>query len=152
MLTPAEGDGRASLTPIDKGSGTLGREEAVAPLTEARLGSDSACRARDAAESTVVLPFDTEVGIAGLSGVASTGFGGLLVLRWSASRVCIDAAEIAVRDEQRDVEQGLGDGPGSLRKVVLRADKSGKKMRGVLVLVGMGSELSQPIACDGVAP
>lgn len=152
VLIAVDGDGRASLTPIDKGSGTLGREEAVAPLTEARLGSDSACRARDAAESTVVLPFDTEVGIAGLSGVASTGFGGLLVLRWSASRVCIDAAEIAVRDEQRDVEQGLGDGPGSLRKVVLRADKSGKKMRGVLVLVGMGSELSQPIACDGVAP
>ncbi len=150
VLIAVDGDGRASLTPIDQGSGTLGREEAVAPLSEARVGSDPACRSRDAGESTVVLPFDTEVGLSGLSGVASTGAGGLAVLRWSPSRVCIDAAEIAIRDEQRDSEQGPVDGPGSARKIVARVDKGQKSMRGTLVLVGMGSELTQPIVCDGV--
>jgi hypothetical protein len=142
-------NGDAVLAPIDPRSGTLGAEERLRSLRSAELGSNPAC-APQSGEARVVLPFDGAIAFlpASLPGVYPGRGGGVAVLRWTSQRACIDALEIPVRDERFD--EGPGEeGHGVLGKIVARFDRS---LRATLVLVGLGSETRQRLACTNLAP
>ena len=86
---------------------------------------------------------------AALPGVSPASSGGVAVLRWSRDRVCLDAVEIPVRDDRFDETPGPYEPKGSLRKIVARFDAAG---RATLVLIGLGSEVRQRLACTALAP
>ena len=155
--------GEALLAPIDPVSGTLGPSERLRSLTALALGKDPSCKGPiPAAEARVALPFDSSIGLdrGSLPGVLSVGPGGVAVIRWSKERACLDAVEIPVRDERYDPDLGPHDPPGSVRKLIARfdAERAGKGKapredgRAGLVLISGGSEIRQPITCDGIAP
>lgn len=155
--------GEALLAPIDPTLGTLGVAERLRPLTALALGGDAACKGTSpATEAKVVLPFESLIGLdrGALPGVLSTGTGGVAVLRWSKERACLDAVEITLRDERYDAELSTYDPPGSTRKLVARfgaagAGKGTKATRGAsaaLVAITAGSEIRQPLRCDGIGP
>lgn len=154
LLVAVEGDGRAVGLPLDPVTGALGDPRALASLRDALLGSDPRCAGVSPGEATVLLPFDRELGLipGSLPGVGPTDMPGLARLRWSASRVCLDALELAVRDERDDPDMTTSDGPGVLRKLIVAADAKTKALRGTLVLVTMGVESRQPVRCDRARP
>jgi hypothetical protein len=53
-----------------------------------------------------------------IPGVYASGSFGLAVLRWSASQACLDAVELSVRDERHEVDVGIYEAPGTLRKLI----------------------------------
>lgn len=142
--------GDATLAPIDRERGTLGAEEALRPLPEARLGSDRACAPRPG-EATVVLPFRSTFGLAGrsLPGLTPTPGPGVAVLRWSRERACLDALELPVSDERFEDGAGLYDRHGTVRKLVARFEGRGGR-GGVLVEIASGSEMRQRVVCSGL--
>ena len=155
--------GEALLAPIDPTLGTLGPAERLRSLAALALGSDAACKGTSpATEAKVVLPFESLIGLdrSALPGVFSTGTGGVAVLRWSKERACLDAVEVALRDERYDAELSAYDPPGSARKLVARfgAERAGKGTTAVkgpgaaLLAITPGSEIRQPLVCDGIAP
>jgi len=149
--------GEAALAPIDPDRGTLGAPERLRSLTALALGSDAACKATSpGGEAKVVFPFESSIGLdrAALPGVLATGTGGVAVIRWSKERACLDAVEIAVRDERYDVELSAYDPAGAVRKVIARfgGERAGKGGNAGLVLITGGSEIRQGLICDGVAP
>ena len=155
--------GEALLAPIDPDRGTLGPSERLRSLTALALGGDPVCKGTSAAnEARVVLPFESSIGLdrGALPGVLSTGTGGVAVIRWSKERACLDAVEITVRDERYDPDLGSHDPPSSARKLVARfgAERAGKGTKpgkgpgAALVEITAGSELRQPVVCDGVGP
>lgn len=119
VAVAVDGKGEAVLSPIDDARGNFGPEERLAPLTAAKLGSDKACSPRPD-QARVVLPFESLFGLdrAAMPGVYASGGFGLAVLRWSASEVCLDAIELSVRDERYEVDVGLYEPPGTLRKLI----------------------------------
>ncbi|WP_437720694.1 hypothetical protein [Sorangium sp. So ce861] len=158
------GDGGAVLSPVDPELGELGPEEALAPLGELAAGSASSCAPRRG-EARVVLPFDTEIGLApgALPGIAEAGTAGVAVIRWSRDRACLDAVELNVRDERYEADLGFYEPPGVVKKLVARfagpppaASRSarGEPARGAgggtLVLVQPGQEVRQPVQCTAV--
>lgn len=157
--------GEALLAPIDPDHAALGPSERLRPLTALALADDATCKAASpspADEARVVLPFESLIGLdrRALPGVFSPGTGGVALLRWSKERACLDAVEIAVRDERYDADLSLYDGPGAIRKLIARfgAPPSGKGLHpskapsAALILLNTGSELRQPLSCDGLIP
>jgi hypothetical protein len=155
--------GEAALAPIDPTTGMLGPSERLRPLTALVLGGDAACKGTSAApEARVVLPFESLIGLdrGALPGLLSTGTGGVAVLRWSSERACLDAVELAIRDERYDAELSSYDSPSSARRLIARfgaghagkATRAGKGAGATLVEIAAGSELRQPIGCDGIGP
>lgn len=160
-------NGEALLAPIDPDAGTLGAEERLPRLATAALGSAPACAGgQRPGEARVVLPFEGLFGLdrASLPGVLTTAGGGVAVLRWSRQRVCLDAVEIAVRDERHEPDLSLYEGAGAVRKLIARfVPASGARPKGKpaaprdaaqagLVLIGQGYELHQPLRCTGLLP
>ncbi|MEO7330464.1 MAG: hypothetical protein ABI193_17950, partial [Minicystis sp.] len=160
-------NGEALLAPVDAEAGTLGAAERVPPLAAAALGSDPACAGgQRPGEARIVLPFEGAIGLdrAALRGVLATGSAGVAVLRWSRDRVCLDAVEMAVRDERYEPDLGFYEGSGAVRKLVARfTAASGARPRtgatkdpgagnAALVLIGQGFELRQPLRCEGLLP
>jgi hypothetical protein len=161
-----DANGEVLLAPIDPDAGTLGAEERVAPLASAALGTDPACAGgQRPGEARVVLPFEGAIGLdrASLRGVLATGNAGVAVLRWSRERVCLDAVEMAVRDERYEPDLGMYEGSGAVRKLIARFAAPGPARPkpaaakdagggGALVLIGQGYELRQPLRCTGLVP
>ncbi len=162
-------NGEALLAPIDADTGTRGVEERLLPLAAAALGTDAACSGgQRPGEARVVLPFEAAIGLdrSSLRGVLATGSAGVAVLRWSRDRVCLDAVELAVRDERYEPDLGLYEGSGAVRKLIARFTAPGTarpaaKARAAkdpgggaaaLVLIGQGYELRQPLRCTGLLP
>ncbi|KYG02651.1 hypothetical protein BE20_50115, partial [Sorangium cellulosum] len=158
------GDGGAVLSPVDPELGELGPEEALAPLGELAAGSAPSCAPRRG-EARVVLPFDTEIGLApgALPGIAEAGTAGVAVIRWSRDRACLDAVELNVRDERYEADLGFYEPPGVVKKLVARfagpppaarLGERGEPAReaggGTLVLVQPGQEVRQPVRCTAV--
>ncbi|WP_437923593.1 hypothetical protein WMF37_31805 [Sorangium sp. So ce291] len=171
--------GGAVLSPVDPELGTLGPEEALAPLGELGAGSAPSCAPRRG-EARVVLPFDSEIGLVpgALPGVIEAGTAGVAVIRWSRDRACLDAVELTVRDERYETDFGFYEPPGTVKKLVARfagpapAASSGAPARaarggpglappprsepaqgaggGKLVLVLHGQEVRQPVRCEAV--
>ncbi len=143
--------GAASLAPIDADRGAIGAEERLRPLAEAALGSSPACAPR-AGDARVVLPFaDGAIDLdpASLRGVSPGSGGGVAVLRWSPERACLDALELAVKDDRFDEAPGPYEPQGALRKLVARFGAGGGA---ALVIVGLGSEVRQRLSCTGLSP
>jgi hypothetical protein len=140
--------GDAALAPIDPERGTLGAEERLRPLAEARLGSDPACAARPD-DARVVLPFEGLIGLdrRALRPLAPGFSAGVAVIRWSRDRACLDAAEISVRDERLEEGPAGYEPPGSVHKVIARFEPSGAKA--TLFLAALGMEVRQRLACAG---
>ncbi|WP_437595921.1 hypothetical protein WMF28_25385 [Sorangium sp. So ce590] len=168
------GDGGAVLSPVEPELGELGPEEALAPLGELIAGSEPSCAPRRG-EARVVLPFDTEIGLApgALPGIAEAGTAGVAVIRWSRDRACLDAVELTVRDERYEVDLGFYEPPGVVKKLVARfagpppaaslgarggpspaPARRGEPAQGAgggtLVLVQHGQEVRQPVQCKAV--
>ena len=146
--------GEAALTPLDP---ALGAPERLRPLTALTLGSDAACKGPSPSlEARVVLPFVSSIGLdrAALPGLFATGTGGVAVIRWSRARACLDAVEILARDERYDADLSSHDPPGAVRKLIARFDgeRAGKGPNAGLALITSGSEIRQPLFCDGIAP
>jgi hypothetical protein len=146
-----DASGAAVLAPLDPERGTMGAEERMAPLADMLPASDPRCATRRD-DARVVLPFDTELGLVpgALPGISTTGSAGVAIVRWSGARACLEAVEIAVRDERYELDVGYFDPPGTVRKVIARFD-GGSKGTGVLAVMTQGAEIRQPIACDGLA-
>jgi hypothetical protein len=147
-----DASGEAVLAAVDPERGTFGAEEHIAPLAELLPANDPRCAARPD-DTRVVLPFDTEIGLApgALPGVTATGSAGVAVLRWSSARVCLEQAEIAVRDERYEPEVGYYDPPGTVRKLLVRFDGARGPGRATLAVMLYGAEIRQPVLCDGIA-
>ncbi len=143
--------GGASLVPIDPERGTLGKEETLKPLTAALVGSDKGCSGASPGEVRVALSFDSEIGMsrASMPTLSNTGTTGIAVVRWSSTRVCVDAVEINVRDERYDDNLSPYDPAGTLRKVIARLNGAKKGAEATLLLVGLGSEIRQRLSCSG---
>ncbi len=165
VLVAVDVFGEALLAPIDPDRGALGPSERLRPLTALALGKDPSCKGTTpAAEARVVLPFESSIGLVSgaLPGVNAVGSSGVAVIRWSKERACLDAVEMAVRDERYETELSTYDPPGSVRKLIARfgaafAGKgstrpSSQDSHAGLVLITPGSEIRQPITCDGLAP
>ncbi|WP_437954576.1 hypothetical protein WME76_23675 [Sorangium sp. So ce119] len=178
VVVAVSGSGGAVLSPVDPELGTLGPEEALAPLGELAAGSAPSCAPRRG-EARVVLPFDAEIGLVpgALPGVTEAATGGVAVIRWSRDRACLDAVELNVRDERHEIEPGYYEVTGTVKKVVVRfagpppAAPPGARARaaaggpsaalarsdppqgaggGTLVLVLQGQEARQPVRCKAV--
>ncbi|WP_437521049.1 hypothetical protein WME79_28305 [Sorangium sp. So ce726] len=121
VFVAVAGDGGAVLSPVDPVLGTLGLEEALAPLGALGAGGDPACAPR-AGEARVVLPFDTEIGLVpgSLPGITAAGTAGVAVIRWSRERACLDAVELVVRDERYEGGLGFYEPPGVVKKLIAR--------------------------------
>jgi hypothetical protein len=139
--------GAAAAYPIDRRTGSLGMPERLAPLDGLTLGVRPECAARpDDLRALVAITFHVGVDVAQLPQLGSPGTQGLLALRWSATRVCVDAFDIAVRDERTGTN-----GPGAydygthLQK--LYASTRGGVLEGRFVSILPGRELSQPVVC-----
>ncbi len=146
--------GAASLAPVDADRGTIGAEERLRPLAEAALGSSPACAPRPG-EARVVLPFSSgavDLDPTSLLGVTASGGAGVAVLRWSRERACLDAIELAVRDDCFDDMPGPYEPQGVLRKLVARFDAGHGGGRAALVLISPGLEIRQPLSCTGLQP
>jgi hypothetical protein len=142
--------GEAALVSVAAERGTLGAEERLRPLSEARLGTDPACAPRPD-DARVVLPFEGLIGVdrGGLRGLAPGGGAGVAVIRWSRDRVCLDAVEVPVHDER--FEEGPRSHPpsGTVRKLMVRTGARGEG-RGLLLSVSPGAEVRQRVVCQGV--
>src|SRR5262249_42592893 len=114
-----DGRGQAVLSPIDTIRGLFGQEEVLAPLTNLLLGGDPKC-APSPDDARVLLPFDAAIGLdrTAIPGVYASGTYGLAVVRWSASRACLDAIELGVRDERHEVDLSYYEPTGTARKLV----------------------------------
>ncbi len=148
--------GEALLAPIDAASGTLGASERLHPLTALALGTDAACKGTSPdGEARVVLPFESSIGLdrGALPGVLSMATGGVAVIRWSKERACLDAVELGVRDERYDPELSTYDAAGTARKVIalFGNPRAAKGPTAALVAITGGSEIRQPLTCDGIA-
>jgi hypothetical protein len=143
--------GEASLAPIDPDRGTFGPEERLRPLAEALLGGAPACAPRPD-DARIVLPFEGVIGLdrTSIRGVTGAGGAGVAVLRWSASRACLDAVETAVRDERYEDNPGPYPPHGTLEKLIARF--GGPGAGATLLLVGTGWELRQKVSCTGLSP
>ncbi|MDC3983146.1 hypothetical protein [Polyangium jinanense] len=150
VVVAVDAGGEAVLAPLDPDRGTLGPEKRLASLADLAAASDPRC-APEPDDARVVLPFDTKIGLAqgSLLGVTASGTAGFAVLRWSPSRVCLEAVELAVRDDRHEPELGYYDPPGTVRKVVARFDGKGPG-KGTLVVLGFGAEVRQPLTCEGI--
>ncbi|MDC0742065.1 hypothetical protein [Polyangium mundeleinium] len=150
VVVAVDAGGNAVLAPLDPDRGTLGPEKRLASLDGLAAASDPRC-APQPDDARVVLPFDTEIGLAQgtLHGIVASGSAGFAVLRWSPARVCLEAVELAVRDERHEVELGYYDPPGTVRKVIARFDGKGPG-KGTLVVLGFGVEVRQPLTCEGI--
>ncbi|MRG95067.1 hypothetical protein [Polyangium spumosum] len=150
VVIAVDAAGDAVLAPLDPDRGALGAETRLVSLEGLLAASDPRC-APAPDDARVVLPFDTAIGLAqgSLLGVTASGSAGLAVLRWSEARVCLEAVEIAVRDERHEPELGAYDPPGTVRKLVARFDGKGPG-KGTLVVLGFGAEVRQPLTCEGI--
>jgi hypothetical protein len=142
--------GEAALVSVDPARGTLGPEERLRPLAEARLGSDPGCVPRPD-DARVVLPFEGLIGVdrGGLRGLAPGHGAGVAVIRWSRDRACLDAVEVPVHDERFEEGPGNYEPPGTVRKLMVRAGARGEA-RGLLLAVSPGAEVRQRVVCSGV--
>ncbi|WP_438031704.1 hypothetical protein [Sorangium sp. So ce204] len=179
VFVAVAGDGGAVLSVVDPVLGTLGPEEALAPLGALGAGGDPACAPR-AFDARVVLSFDTEIGLVpgALPGITAAGTAGVAVIRWSRERACLDAVELVVRDERYEGGLGFYEPPGVVKKLIARfagptpaaplgayakggrggpspaaARRSEPVERaggGTLALVLQGQEIRQPVECKAV--
>ncbi|MGK3992546.1 hypothetical protein [Sorangium sp. So ce1024] len=179
VFVAVSGAGGAVLSPVDPELGTLGPEEALAPLGELTVGGAPSCAPRRG-EARVVLPFASEIGLVpdALPGVIEAGTAGVAVIRWSRDRACLDAVELNVRDERHESDPGYYEVTGAVKKLVARfagpapaapprargASSGGPSAAparpveplqgpgaGTLVLVTHGQEVRQPVRCTAVA-
>ncbi|WP_437685452.1 hypothetical protein [Sorangium sp. So ce176] len=178
VVVAVTGSGGAVLSPVDPELGTLGPEEALAPLGELAAGSAPSCAPRRG-EARVVLSFDAEIGLVpgALPGVTEAATGGVAVIRWSRESACLDAVELNVRDERHEIDLGFYELTGTVKKVIARfagpppAAPPGARARaapggpsaaparsdppqgaggGMLVLALHGQEVRQPVLCKAV--
>ncbi|WP_159397462.1 hypothetical protein [Sorangium cellulosum] len=121
VFVAVDGSGGAVLSPVDPERGTLGPEEALAPLGELVAGGDPRCALRRD-EARVVLPFASEIGLepGALPGIIGAGTAGVAVIRWSRDRACLDAVEINVRDERYEADLGYYEPAGTVKKLIAR--------------------------------
>ncbi|WP_437911564.1 hypothetical protein WME73_28305 [Sorangium sp. So ce302] len=179
VFVAVAGDGGAVLSPVDPVLGTLGHEEALAPLGALGAGGDPACAPRGG-EARVVLSFDTEIGLVpgALPGITAAGTAGVAVIRWSRERACLDAVELVVRDERYEGGLGFYEPPGVVKKLIARfagpppaaplgayakggrggpspaparrSEPAQGAGGGTLALVMYGQESRQPVQCKAV--
>ena len=150
VVVAVDAAGEAVIASLDPDRGTLGAEKRLAPLQSLAPASDPRC-APQPDDARVVLPFETLIGLApgALLGVTTTGTAGLAVIRWSPAHACLEAVELAVRDERHEPELGAYDPPGTVRKLIARFDGKGPG-KGTLVVLGFGVEVRQPLTCEGL--
>jgi hypothetical protein len=152
VIVVVDQSGDALLAPIDGQRGTLGNAEPVGSLRNLALGTDATCSARPD-DARVLLPFDGLIGLdrSRIPGVSATGAqGGLAIIRWTKDRACLDAIELAVRDERYDPDlNNWGEQAGLVRKLIARFDggKKGGSAQAALIFVGFGAELRQRVSC-----
>ncbi len=172
-----DGRGQALLSPIDVATTSFGPEERLAPFRTLTLGNHPSC-APAPDQARVVISFDHEIGLDNsIPGLAASGNFGLATLRWSSTKVCLDALELGVRDERYEADIGYYDPPGTVRKLVaifgkspVSSSKSSKNSTGeaggekrvpplptgegnaALTLILHGTELRQRLHCTGVQP
>ncbi|WP_437707831.1 hypothetical protein WMF45_28470 [Sorangium sp. So ce448] len=174
VFVAVAGDGGAVLSVVDPVLGTLGPEEALAPLGALGAGGDPACAPRGR-EARVVLSFDSEIGLVpgALPGITAAGTAGVAVIRWSRERACLDAVELVVRDERYDGGVGFYEPPGVVKKLIARfagpthamplgvrggpgpaaarrSEPAQGAGGGTLALVLYGQESRQPVQCKAV--
>ncbi|MBK8254006.1 MAG: hypothetical protein IPK82_15250 [Polyangiaceae bacterium] len=130
-----DGLGKVVASPVDPNDGYLGAVEEWVPLTELRIGSDAKCPTQDKLsddEARVLVPYETTFGLArgSLPGVVPSGTGGVAIVRWSKTSVCLEAVEMAIRDDRFDPEGAGYDPPGMLRKLIARFVKAPPKRGG----------------------
>lgn len=152
VIVAVDANGNATLTTIDPGRGTFGEEEPLVSLSKLQLGNDARC-AEAPDDARILFVFTNEIGLDSrkLPGIRDTEQGGLAILRWSKQRVCLDAIDITVSDERHEADMMLHVGLGPVRKIVSRFDKP-HLGKGTLALITYGTEVRQPVACEGVAP
>ena len=152
VVVAIDAAGNATLAPIDPTRGTVGLEEPLASLSKLQLGNDARCS--DSPDDVRVLfPFTNELGLQtqGLPGIRDTEFGGLAILRWSKQRVCLDAIDMTVHDERYEADLAIHISQGPIRKIVARFDKQNLG-KGTLAVITYGTEVRQPVVCEGVSP
>jgi hypothetical protein len=147
--------GHANLSPIDPERGTLGPEEALAPLVDMIPATDPRCTQIEGAR--VIVPLTTEIGLARgpLPGVFSSGTFALAVIRWAREAACVEAVELSVRDERHENEVTAYEGWGTLRKVIARFDgerpgNPAQDANASLVVIGPGAEIRQRLRCERI--
>lgn len=152
VVVAIDGAGNATLAPIDATRGTVGPEEPLVSLSKLRPGHEASCT-ESADDSRVLFPFTTEIGIEtrGLLGIRETEHGGVAILRWSKQRVCLEAIDVSVHDERHEADLMVHVSQGPIRKIVARFDKPNLG-KGTLAVVTYGTEVRQPVVCEGAAP
>ncbi|MBK9264957.1 MAG: hypothetical protein IPM54_34895 [Polyangiaceae bacterium] len=152
VLVAIDAAGSATLAPIDPARGTLGPEETLVSLDKLKPGNDAQCsEAPD--DVRVLFPFTSEIGLAakGLPGVRDSEHGGLAIIRWSSRRACLDAIDMSVHDERHEADFSLHIAQGPVRKLVARFDKP-HQGKGTLAIITYGTEVRQPVVCEGASP
>lgn len=151
VLVSVDAEGNAMSTPVDPKSGALGPEEPLVSLRQMQLGNAPGC-AETPDDVRLLYPFTTEIGLKpnALVGIRDSDQGGLAVLRWSKQRVCLDAIDMTIHDERHEADLMIHISQGPVRKVVARFDKQNLG-KGALAVITYGTEVRQPLVCDGVA-
>jgi hypothetical protein len=152
VVVAIDAAGNATLAPIDSTSGSIGAEEPLVSLAKLQLGNDARCS--DSPDDVRVLfPFTTEIALQpqGLPGIRDTEHGGIAILRWSKQRVCLDAIDMTVHDERHEADLMVHISQGPIRKIVARFDKPNVG-KGTLAVITHGTEVRQPVVCEGAAP
>jgi hypothetical protein len=152
VVVAIDAAGNATLAPIDSTRGTVGLEEPLVSLTQLQLGNVAAC-AESAFDARILFPFTSEIGLDArkLPGVRETEYGGIAILRWSKQRVCLDAIDMTVHDERHEADLMLHVSQGPIRKIVARFDKPNQG-KAALAIITHGTEVRQPVVCEGAAP
>jgi hypothetical protein len=152
VVVAIDSSGNATLAPIDPTRGTIGLEEPLVSLGKLQLGNSARCT-ESPDDARVLFSFTTEFGLQpqGLPGIRDTEFGGLAILRWSKQRVCLDAIDMTVLDERHESDLMIHISQGPVRKVVARFDKPNLG-KGTLAVITHGTEVRQPIVCEGASP
>jgi hypothetical protein len=152
VVVTIDAAGNAAIAPIDPTRGTVGPEEPLVSLAKLHLGNDARCT-ESPEDSRVLFPFTTEIGLQpqGFPGIRDTEHGGIAILRWSKQRVCLDAIDITVHDERHEADLMVHISQGPIRKIVARFDKPNLG-KGTLAVITHGTEVRQPVVCEGAAP
>lgn len=152
VMIAIDAAGNATLAPIEPTRGSVGPEEPLVSLTKLQLGNSASCAGLPD-DTRVLFPFTSEIGVEtrGLPGIRETENGGIAILRWSKQRVCLDAIDMTVHDERHEPDLMIHVSQGPIRKVVARFDKPNLG-KGTLAVITHGTEVRQPIVCEGVSP
>jgi len=147
-LVLVDAGGAASLVAVDPETGRLGADEELAPLSSlAASGSAKCAPSPDDARAIVSVLHHVGVEPGSLPGVIQPGTIGFAVLRWSKSRVCLDAMDVSVRDDRYEPDYVQAyENASNLRKLAVKSDGKGG-LAGALLVIAPGMEVRQKVTC-----